>query len=95
MRKQDLPKGWTEGRIRKVIAHYDSLTDKQWAAEDEAAFADPRMTVMLVPTELVPNIAGLITQHEAQQSANRPRKRKTSRKPAKKGRRTTAQKAAG
>ncbi len=77
MKKQVLPKGWTHERIGKVIAHYDSLTDEEWAAEDEAAFADPRMTTMLVPTELVPALAALIQEYEHKTSNTRARNRRT------------------
>jgi len=88
MKKQVLPKGWTQERIRKVIAHYDSLTDEEWAAEDAAAFADPRMTVMLVPTELVPAIAALIDEREQKAANSRTRKQRATKARSKTIRRT-------
>lgn len=87
MSKQVLPKGWTQERIRKVIAHYDSLTDEQWAAEDEAAFSDPRMTMMSVPSELVPAIARLIEDHEQKSAKRRARNRRGTNEPSKRARR--------
>jgi hypothetical protein len=37
VKKQAFPKGWNEKRVRKVIAHYDKLSDEELAAEDEVA----------------------------------------------------------
>jgi len=62
--KQRLPSSWDEKKIRALIEHYDNQTDEQWAAEDEAAFADPRMSVMSVHTDWVLAIAQLIEDHE-------------------------------
>jgi hypothetical protein len=64
MKKQVFPKGWNEKRVRKVIAHYDKLTDEELAAEDVAAFQAEGQTTMVVPTELVPKILRLIARHE-------------------------------
>lgn len=84
MKKQVLPKGWTHEKIRKVIAHYDNMTDEELAAEDEAAFSDPRMTRMLVPTELVPAIAHLIESRQHKTSNARARRRPARKARAKK-----------
>ena len=35
--KSNLPKGWTEKRIREVIDHYENQTDDEAIAEDEHA----------------------------------------------------------
>jgi hypothetical protein len=94
-KKQVFPAGWDEERVRKVIAHYDNLTEDEELAEFEAAFNDPAQTMMSVPTELVPKIARLIAQHQERQSASRPRKRKHTRNASRKGQRTFARKAAG
>ena len=37
MKKQKFPPGWDERRVREVIAHYDSQTEEEQAAEIEAA----------------------------------------------------------
>lgn len=60
MKKQKLPRGWTEKRIRALAAHHDQLTEEQQAAEIEAAFSAKDQTLMAVPTELVPEIRALI-----------------------------------
>ena len=59
------PPGWDEERVRKVITHYDELTEDEAVAEDEAAFEDSKQTVMEVPKELVPAVRELIAKHQA------------------------------
>jgi hypothetical protein len=65
-KKTTHPPGWDEQRVRKVLAHYERLTDEEVAAEDEVAFADEPHTVIEVPTELVPTIRQLIAKHRTQ-----------------------------
>jgi hypothetical protein len=62
MRKQRLPRGWTEERIRELATHHDQQTDAEHAAEIEAALSAEEQTVMAVPTELVPDIQALIAR---------------------------------
>lgn len=62
MKKQRLPKGWTEAKIRNLAEYHDNLTEDQQAAEIEAAFADEHQTLMAVPVELVPEIIRLINK---------------------------------
>jgi hypothetical protein len=50
------PRGWDEKRIRKVLSHYQSQTEDEAVAEDEAAYETEGQTVMIVPTELVPAV---------------------------------------
>jgi hypothetical protein len=64
-RKQQFPAGWDEARVRDVIEHYEAQTEEEAVAEDEAAFEDPKQTVMEVPRELVPAIRELIAKHRA------------------------------
>jgi hypothetical protein len=59
------PPGLDAKQVREIIEYYDSLTEEEWIAELEAADEDPRNTVMVVPTELVPAIRELIFRHEA------------------------------
>jgi hypothetical protein len=65
MKKQRLPKGWTEERIRKLAEYHDNMTEDEQAAEIEAALNDDDQTVMVVPTELVPAITKLINKKRA------------------------------
>ena len=62
MREQDFPPGWDEGRVQRLIAHYDQMDDDAMVAEDEAAQEAERQTLMVVPTELVPAVRELIAR---------------------------------
>jgi hypothetical protein len=62
MRKTKFPPGWDEERVRKVLAHYEEQTEEEAVAEDEAAFEEPKETVMEVPKELVPTVRDLIAK---------------------------------
>lgn len=60
MKKQKFPRGWNEKRVREVIAHYDNQTEEEQAAEIEAAVTAENITMVAVPTELVPEVVTLI-----------------------------------
>ena len=55
-----IPPGWNEERVQRILQHYDSLTEDEEVAEDEAAFEDSTQTVMDIPKELVPTVRALI-----------------------------------
>ncbi len=57
-----LPPGWDESRVQDVLAHYESQTDDEAVAEDEAAFMDSSYTVMLIPCDLVPAVQTLLAE---------------------------------
>ena len=40
MRPNELPAGWNEEQVQRVLAHYKSRTDEEAVAEDEAAYED-------------------------------------------------------
>ena len=61
-KKQSLPPGWDEERVRKVLAHYENQSDDEAVAEDEAAYERQGQTVMIVPAELVPEIRQLLAR---------------------------------
>ena len=54
------PPGWDEQRVERLLRHYESLSEEEAVAEDEAAFQDDSRTVMEVPKELVPAVRALI-----------------------------------
>ena len=62
MKETKYPKGWDEDRVRRVIQHYETISDEEMVAEDEAALDPARGTVMEVPTDLVPKIRELIAK---------------------------------
>lgn len=65
MKKQRLPKGWTQEQIRALAQHHDQLTPAEQAAEIDAALGPQKgHTVMVVPTELVPEIVKLIAKKQ-------------------------------
>jgi len=64
MKQSKFPPGWDEKRVRDVLAHYESQTEEEAVAEDEAAFEDVDQTFMEIPTELVPKVRELIAKHK-------------------------------
>jgi hypothetical protein len=60
--KEKLPRGWDEERIRDVIDHYENQTEEEQYAEIEAALKADNITMMAVPTELVPKVRALIAK---------------------------------
>lgn len=61
-RRQTYPPGWDERRIREVIDHYEIQTDDERLAEIEAARTAANISMMAVPTELVPKVNVLIAK---------------------------------
>jgi hypothetical protein len=62
MKQSKFRSGWDEQRVRRVLEHYESRTEEEWVAEDEAGVATS--TVMDVPAELVPTVRELIAKHK-------------------------------
>jgi hypothetical protein len=63
MKKNRFPAGWDEKRVLTLLQYYESQSEEEAVAEDEAAYELPDQTVMLVPNELVPAIEKLIAEH--------------------------------
>ena len=57
------PEGWDEGRVKRVLEHYERQSEEEAVAEDEAAFEEEGQTVMEVPNDLVPAVRELIAKH--------------------------------
>ena len=62
MSASKFPPGWDEQRVQRVLDHYESQTDEEAVAEDEAAFESTDHTAMEVPVELVPAVRELIAK---------------------------------
>ena len=62
MKQNKYPEGWNERKVRRVLRHYESQTEAEAIAEDEAAFELKDQTVMVVPKKLVPEITKLIAK---------------------------------
>jgi hypothetical protein len=62
MIEQKFPPGWDESRVREVLAHYEGQTEDEQFAEIEAAHEAEGMTLMAIPTELVPEVRALLAR---------------------------------
>ena len=62
--KSKFPSGWDEERVQRVLAYYESQTEEEAVAEDEAAYEHEGQTIMEIPKELVPKVRDLIAQHQ-------------------------------
>jgi hypothetical protein len=62
--RSEFPPGWNQKKVDEVIAHYDSQSDDERAAEIEAAAEAADQTLMSVPTELVPDVLKLIKRRQ-------------------------------
>ena len=63
--QQHFPPGWDEDRVKRRIARYDSMTEEEQVAEDEAAIIDRAgQTVITVPETLLPAIRQLLAGGE-------------------------------
>jgi len=65
MKETKYPTGWDEERVRRVLAHYETQTEEEAVAEDEAAYQATTYTAMEVPVELVPEVRELIAKRRA------------------------------
>ncbi len=61
--KPALPEGWSDARVADVIAHYQTQSEDEAVAEDEAALSRPGQTVMVIPTGLVPAVRELLWEN--------------------------------
>ncbi len=65
MRQSKFPPGWDINRVQKVLAHYETQSEEESVAEDEAVFEAAGQTIMEVPTELVPAVRELIAKRKS------------------------------
>lgn len=59
------PQGWNQDRVKRLLDHYDSQTDDEAVAEDEASWENTTSTTMDVPVDLVPAVRELIAKRRA------------------------------
>lgn len=60
MNEPKYPPGWDEERVREVLSHYESQTEDEQFAEIESAREAEGMTLMAIPTGLVPEVRALL-----------------------------------
>ena len=65
MKQSKFPHGWDAKRVERLLGYYESQSEQEAVAEDEAAFESRGQTTMEVPTELVPTVRELIAKHKA------------------------------
>lgn len=65
MKQAKYPPGWDEERVRRVLEHYETQSDEEAVAEDEAAYETTTHTAMSIPVELVPLVRELIAKGRA------------------------------
>jgi hypothetical protein len=64
MSEQRFPPGWDEERVREVLAHYETQTEDEQFAEIEAAQEAEGVTMMAVPSDLVPEVRALLARKQ-------------------------------
>ncbi len=65
MSEQAFPPGWDEKRVKELIAHYENQTEDEEFADIEAARAAEDVTLMAIPTELVPEVRELLARKQS------------------------------
>jgi hypothetical protein len=65
MKKSELPPGWDETRVQETLDHYEHQTDKEAAAEHEAALSHPGHTLMRCSPSWCPPMKGQTSPTEA------------------------------
>ncbi|OGK84270.1 MAG: hypothetical protein A2X52_04950 [Candidatus Rokubacteria bacterium GWC2_70_16] len=65
MRQAKYPAGWDEERVRRVLEYYETQSEEEAVAEDEAAYEAITHTAMEVPVGLVPAVRELIAKQRA------------------------------
>ena len=61
--KTKYPPGWDKKRVQKVLEQYESQSEEEALAEDEAACEQDGQTTIDIPSELVPMVRELIAKH--------------------------------
>jgi hypothetical protein len=56
---------WDEKRIKELIAHYENQTEDEEFADIEAAREAEDITLMAIPTELVPEVRALLARKQS------------------------------
>ena len=62
MKQSKFPPNWDEKRVQEVLAHYESQSEDEAVAEDEAAYENPSQTTMELPNDLVSKVRELIAK---------------------------------
>ena len=71
MTDKAFPPGWDDARVKRVLDHYESQSEEEAVAEDEASAESSTDTLMAVPRPLVPAVRELIAKHAREASTKR------------------------
>ena len=63
-KRTKFPEGWDSARVERVLEHYQTQSEEQAVAEDEAAIEQKDQTLMEVPSDLVPAVRELIAKRK-------------------------------
>ncbi len=63
-KRTKFPEGWDDARVKRVLEHYETQSEDQAVAEDEAAIEQKDQTLMEVPSDLVPAVRELIAKRK-------------------------------
>ena len=65
MNDQKYPAGWDADQVKRLIDHYEHMSEEELIAEDEEASAPhPGQAIVTVPEELLPAIRQLLAAHK-------------------------------
>ncbi len=64
-KKQKFPPGWNEKRVKELIEHYENQTEDEEFADIEAARKSEDITMMAIPTDLVPEIRAFLARRRS------------------------------
>ena len=64
-KQQEFPPGWNEKRVKELIAHYEIQTEDEEFADIEAARKSEDITMMAIPTDLVPEIRAFLARRRS------------------------------
>ena len=59
MNQNKFPLNRDEKRVQEVLAHYESQSENEAVAENEAAYEDPSQTTLKIPNDLVSKVREL------------------------------------
>ena len=62
---ESIPARLERGPVQRVLDHYETQSDVEAVAEDEAAYRSTTTTVMKIPVKLVPAVRALLAKRRA------------------------------
>ncbi|HKM53972.1 MAG TPA: hypothetical protein VJY33_11225 [Isosphaeraceae bacterium] len=65
MNEKKFPPGWDAQRVKELIEHYENQNEDEEFADIEAAHEAKDITLMAIPTELVPQVRALLARKQS------------------------------